>query len=401
MYLMHASYQSIFVSEIKKNRSLKVWITKTAIALLIGILMGITNLKAQQVWPGDVNNNGIVNNIDVLYWAFANGASGPARSITSGDWAAQDPSELWPETFPDGQNFAFADCDGNGNINAADLNIIKDNFWRTQDMVMLDEYFTGTAGQDPQLLLDTDDQITEPAADEPVSLSLGSDQMQIDSFFGVAFTLKFDTLNIKPTTNMGGNSGVQLDIANPSWINDPMGMGSNRSEVFIEVLDDYAVAQVAIYRAPNAGPTSGFGPVANFSIVMEDIIVGLVGLETDSIHLVNNEFLGFDVAPSRLVFALAEDSLLLQNKEPLLTDDALRLYPNPTDGWLTLELADSNDEIQTVALYNAQGTYLGNLNAPRPANAARFNLGKYPAGLYMLSVKTKKGRLTKIAARMP
>ena len=85
-----------------------------------------------------------------------------AWSATSGDWAAQDPSELWYETFPGWiQNFAFADCDGNGNINAADLNIIKDNFWRTQDMVMLDEYFDGTVRQDPQLLLDTDDQITE------------------------------------------------------------------------------------------------------------------------------------------------------------------------------------------------------------------------------------------------
>ncbi|MCB0597667.1 MAG: T9SS type A sorting domain-containing protein [Lewinellaceae bacterium] len=378
---------------------MKVWITKAAVAISIGALMGITNLEAQQVWPGDVNNNGIVNNVDVLYWAFANGASGPSRPSTSSVWAPQDPSEPWPETFPDGQNFAFADCDGNGNINAADLNVIKDNFWQTQDMVMLDEYFTGTIGQDPQLLLSADDQITEPAADEPARLSLGSEQMQIDSFFGIAFTLKFDTLNIRPTTNMGGNSGIQLDIANPSWINDPAGMGTNRSEVFIEVLDDYAVAQVAIYRGSNAGPASGFGEIANFSIVMEDIIVGLVELETDSIRMVDNEFESYEVAPSRLLFATAEDSLLLKDREPFLTDEALRLYPNPTTGWLTLELTDRNDEIQAIDLYNAQGACLGRLNAPRPATAAKFNLGKYPPGLYLLSVKTKKGFLTKMAAR--
>lgn len=401
MYLMHASGRPIFVSELQKNRSLKVWITNTAAAILIGTLMGIPSLKAQQVWPGDVNNNGIVNNVDVLYWAFAEGASGPSRASTNGDWAPQDPPELWAETFPDGLNFSFADCDGNGVINSADLNIIKDNFWLTQPMVSLDEFFTGTVGQDPQLLLETADPITEPGAEEVASLSLGSEQMQIDSFFGIAFTLKFDTLNIKPTTNMGGNAGISLDLTNPSWINDPMGMGTNRSEVFIEVLDDYAVAQVAIYRGPNAGAVSGFGPVAEFSIVMEDIIVGLVGLDTDSIRLANSDFEGLEVAPSRLQFATAEDSLLLQSREPLLREEEIKLYPNPTNGWLTLELTDNDNEIQAVDLYNAQGAYLGRLNAPRPATAAKFNFGSYPRGLYMLRIKTKKGILTKMAARMP
>ena len=373
---------------------------KTVAAISIGMLMGVTSLKAQQVWPGDVNNNGIVNNIDVLYWAFANGASGPNRTPPSSAWAPQDLPELWAETFPDGQNFAYADCDGNGNINANDLNVIKDNFWRTQSMVMLDEYFTGVIGQDPQLRMETPDPITEPGAEEPVALGLGSEQMPIDSFFGIAFTLKFDTLNIKPTTNMGGNAGVQLDIADPCWINDPMGMGTNRSEVFMEVLDEYAVAQVAIYRGENAGPASGFGPVANFSIVMEDIIVGLVGLELDSIRLANNLFEGTEVAPSRLLFALPEDSLLLQGRTPRLPEEAVRLYPNPASGWMTVELTDSNDEILAVELYSARGEYLGSLNAPRPAQAARFNFGKYPGGLYMLRIKTKKGILAKMAAKM-
>lgn len=402
MYLMHASSRPIFVSETQKNRSLKVWKAKTTAAILAGILMGVTSLKAQQVWPGDVNNNGIVNNVDVLFWAYANGVSGPSRPSTSGDWAPQDPSEPWPETFPGGLNFAFADCDGNGNINSADLNVITDNFWQTQGMVSLDEFLAGTVGQDPQLLLDTDDQITEPGADEPARLSLGSEQIQVDSFFGIAFTLKFDTLNIRPTTNMGGNAGIQLDLENPSWINDPMGMGTNRSEVFMEVLDDYAVAQVAIYRAPNAGAASGFGRIATFSIVMEDIIVGRIDLDTDSIRMVNNEFLSeVSVAPSRLSFATAEDSLLLKDRAPFLPDEAVKLYPNPADGWLTLELTDSDNEIQAVDLYNAQGAYLGRLNAPRPASATKFNLGKYPTGLYFLRIKTKKGTLTKTAARMP
>ena len=59
-------------------------------------------------------------------------------------------------------------------------------------------------------------------------------------------------------------------------------MGKTGPEVFIEVLDDYAVAQVAISR-PNAGPVRLWPLIANFSIVMEDIIVGWLEFETDSI----------------------------------------------------------------------------------------------------------------------
>jgi hypothetical protein len=44
------------------------------ISILVIILWTLPSASGQQVWPGDINNNGIVNNVDVLFWAVANDA---------------------------------------------------------------------------------------------------------------------------------------------------------------------------------------------------------------------------------------------------------------------------------------------------------------------------------------
>ncbi len=74
-------------------------------------------LSAQEVWPGDANNNGIANAVDALYIGVAYGTEGPERDDATTDWEAQ-PFELWGAAFPDGTNYGYADADGDGEIDA-------------------------------------------------------------------------------------------------------------------------------------------------------------------------------------------------------------------------------------------------------------------------------------------
>lgn len=77
------------------------------------------------VWPGDTNNDGVVNEADVLplgiYWNVA----GPARENASTEWTGQ-PALVWvPEEA------TFADTDGSGTVNQTDLLAIGLNFGNT------------------------------------------------------------------------------------------------------------------------------------------------------------------------------------------------------------------------------------------------------------------------------
>lgn len=79
------------------------------------------------VYPGDANNDGIVNEMDVIplgvYWDF----DGPARGL-SGIWSKQ-PSQIWVPS-----RATYADCDGNGIIDMEDLIVIGSNWGLTHEV---------------------------------------------------------------------------------------------------------------------------------------------------------------------------------------------------------------------------------------------------------------------------
>ena len=83
------------------------------------------------IWPGDTNNNGIVNVDDILqigvYWC----QTGNARINSSLVWSAND--------YPGGWDIdvaSLADCDGNGEVNIADVLALGLNWEATHSAVL-------------------------------------------------------------------------------------------------------------------------------------------------------------------------------------------------------------------------------------------------------------------------
>ncbi len=85
--------------------------------------------NCQAVWPGDFNNDGIVNNIDAIFWGFAAGNTGPVRPNATADWLTQPASE-WQQDAAD-INGKYQDADGNGLVDTADLLVLVQNYGRT------------------------------------------------------------------------------------------------------------------------------------------------------------------------------------------------------------------------------------------------------------------------------
>jgi hypothetical protein len=74
------------------------------------------------VWPGDTNNDGVVDETDVLPLGFYWRASGPARAVTGQAWQGAAAVGWIP------LNATFADTDGSGTVNQSDLLAIGLNF---------------------------------------------------------------------------------------------------------------------------------------------------------------------------------------------------------------------------------------------------------------------------------
>ncbi len=78
------------------------------------------------VWPGDLNNDGKANNVDLLYWGLAEGDNGTLRPNPATSWTGQQSLE-WA-SFVNGVNGKHQDADGNGIVDEQDLQVLEDNY---------------------------------------------------------------------------------------------------------------------------------------------------------------------------------------------------------------------------------------------------------------------------------
>lgn len=372
MYLSRSLWAYIFVPELQTTVPLR-----NIISILIIILCQTSTSYSQEVWPGDVNNNGIVNNVDILYWGVAKGATGAKRENPLIDWISQLlPSILWEGTFLNGLNFAYADCNGDGVVDDADKTVIEENYGQERMNSVSDVYPKGDPGEDPVLLLSSDK--TMFGFDETINanLALGSEERPIPEFFGIAFTLKYDPSYVATQ----GNS-VDINIPDESWIS---GMGDEKVHISInrerrqEGFIDFAIVR------KDSMAVSGFGEIGMANIVMEDIVVGKSEVEIIDIKAIDRNAEDFPVAPSALRFELdsvATVTSIIQR----IRRDGINLYPNPAQEEITIELQDAREKIRRIQLFDLSGRRLMNWETDY-SNKKQIHLGKYPDGIYALKI---------------
>ena len=224
-------------------------------ALLICMLLG-TQMAGQTIWPGDINNNGQVNGIDVLYWGMANGRTGAPRSSSSANWQPQPMPSVWAMNFPDGINYAYADANGDGVINNMDLASALDaHFGKTHGILQPDTYSPTQTNTTP-LQITALSQTVDAGTRVDINVALGSTRFRINRFYGVTFTISYD-----PT--MVSNGAVVFEKTTNFWP-DPQG---NNSQIFIK--RDHANGKLTfVITRTNQVTTSGEGLLGKFGLVL-------------------------------------------------------------------------------------------------------------------------------------
>ena len=77
------------------------------------------------IYPGDTNNDGVVDARDILPIGLYYGLTGSPRDTLSTAWGARDLMEAWPHP---NENAAYADCNGDGTVDASDVTAIIENW---------------------------------------------------------------------------------------------------------------------------------------------------------------------------------------------------------------------------------------------------------------------------------
>ncbi|MEM9837072.1 MAG: T9SS type A sorting domain-containing protein [Bacteroidota bacterium] len=352
------------------------------IALLILLLVRGQALaqecNSNCVWPGDLNENGIVNSLDILTQGLAFEQNGPARANMSIEWQSLNASD-WPQPLVLGANLKHADANGDGLIDELDQQAVSQNYGLTNDD------FNGLLGNElpgEQLSLLPSAGSISPGSSLFVDIHLGDEEAPVNNLYGIAFEIDIDTQYVE---------AVLFDFTE-SWI------GTTDQRIsFGKFNDDRAKIGIAISRIDST-TVSGSGIIGRMEIIITDVILGLEADTTACLPLplTIRNVLGMGLDESDLLItSQSPPDVMLKHPSQLTSTSvstsavasSISIYPNPTDDHIWINTLGR--PIKTVELYDIRGQRVLHQPTDHMVAAAiiSLNLNRLPPGPYLLLVR--------------
>lgn len=353
---------------------------KTILSTLLALLLAWTTYAQSFVWPGDMNDNGIVNEVDILYWGSAYGSEGPARSNIDTSYIGYPLPSAWTQFFNNGLNYLYADANGDGRVDDLDLVPIVNHFGMRNDSVVTSDAFPELPGaQAPAISLTTQVNTFQNRRLIVFEVNLGTVQQPIDSFYGFSFRLIYDTLFAK--------NGISAGLAPENWIEQE----ANDTHLFIDDDQESGVASVAITRLDQQ-TVGGSGTLLRGIIAVEDIVLSpkrdTFTLEIDSVRLVGSSL--FRYTPPDPV-QVKVNGVVTSSRSQKIQHGLLRVYPNPARETMRVELLDKTSPIEQLNVFNSLGQRMQYVTLGGRTTSHSMSVKNWPPGLYTVIVRTEDG----------
>ncbi|MEO6304787.1 MAG: T9SS type A sorting domain-containing protein, partial [Bacteroidia bacterium] len=313
--------------------------------------------NCQDVWPGDANSDGLIDNTDVLELGLHFFQSGPARNIVSNNWQAYY-SNNWAGTITNGKNLNHSDCNGDGTIDQGDTLAVFNNYNLTH---LFKE--TNTTIVNPEITISPDQATVQKGDWGTASIYLGNPTNQIN-IYGIAFNINFDNFLIDadsiwlefPSSFFNFNN-TNLNFRKLNFSNSAIYAASTRTNnVSIN-----SNGQIAILHYKILSSLSSNTPL-NFSITQAK--------KSDA-----NGNLSLLSAGSGSLLAVGNFVGIKENKK----EDLVSIYPNPNSGIINIT---SLINIKILEVYSSKGELLikENLNA----NKHQLTFDQFANGIYYI-----------------
>lgn len=385
MYLSNFNWGNIFVIEIKNEdlvqRQLLKFTLLLGFCLLATITIGQDNVTVR---PGDINNDGRVNRHDALFWGLAYGNTGDGRENPNTDFNSEQtlPINLWEDSFYNGLNFSYADCNGDGIIDDLDFDEgILDNLFEVVDGTIGWLPSQASSPDAPTVILTSD--IEQVDGGQAVIMDIIIDSPQdIENFIGVSFEIAY----VDQGTKIVDNS-VQFQPINNGWLGDSQDLRFFSAEWEI-TNQNQRTEVVAVRRGQPA--IAGQGLIGKLSIVMEDIVIIQ---EEIQVTLQNAVILAEGSNP---ISAYGSTYTFNAPDTPTNTieidNNNLKIFPNPVEDIVRIESEDQSLFLENVEVIAANGQQIDNKNLKSQSiSSVDLDWSKYASGLYFLKITTSEG----------
>ncbi len=313
------------------------------------------------VWPGDANSDGIVNNLDVLQLGLSFAATGAARSPGGNSFTSQY-ATAWIGNGSTGKNKAHIDCNGDGTVNNNDTVAIHTNYSSAHSFKPSNGSSTNS-----DISLIVPNTVTEGTWNK-ADIMLGTSVSPISQLYGTAFEINYDNAMIE-------NNSVYI-IYSASFLN-----AANQNVQFRKTYFNNGKLYAASVRT-DASNVSGNGKIGEFWFKPKTGLAAnsVINLSTSNSSKIGNSGVNSSLTDGSAVSTTIANSVGL--KETFLQNN-VRYFPNPASNKLTIQ-SDVNATINYV-VFDIVGR---ELTKGEFTNVTNVDLSSYANGTYIIRLES-------------
>jgi hypothetical protein len=316
------------------------------------------------VWPGDADENLVVNSADLLPIGIKFGQTGPARLAQGNVWQG-DPCLSWNDTLADGTNMKYTDCDGSGQIGYNDTLAINMNYNNTHLARQISSGTVQTVSPDIYLLFDKLQYM--PGDTVKAGVYIGKSTSPQSNFYGAAFNINYDETKVQP--------GTEEFYFTNSWV----GM-INHDQIKFSNLDAiHGLVDASLVRTCHTD-TNGYGKIATLQFVLK------TSLPNDTLVItISNAEMTNSMGTLSLLNSGADSVAIINGTTGMLNEtNHVSLYPNPVNESLWVS---GLSEFSELTLIDQLGRAVWKSGAK---GEIKVRVADLPNGFYLLEIKNDK-----------
>jgi hypothetical protein len=318
------------------------------------------------VWPGDANHDLIVDNFDVLNIATGiNLYYGFMRPQATNNFTAQ-PCMDWPYQDANGTNYKFADSNGDMLILDDDTLAIFQNYGQIHPARLADlhEIISATG---PDLYFQIPTTII-PGSTITIPVLLGTSAMPATNVYGIAFSVGYDTSLIVPGSVSINYSG--------SWL---VSAGNN-----IHIEKSFPLnGQIDLgFARTDQQNVSGNGMIATLTFQIRNNVYGFGLLQLFHVRLISED--------GALLSTIPQQSMLYVGMNELEANISASVFPNPTDGLVTISLTNAPAFSTSLQLTDLAGKII--LQKEITEQNSQLDISDLDAGTYLVLILVEQQR---------
>ncbi len=334
------------------------------------------------VWAGDVNDDGAVNNKDILPLGYYMGFDGFLRPNAALEWYGQY-AEDWDNPYTGSPvDVKHADTDGNGVITTDDTLAISLFYDQTHNLIpSVPPLSKGLPFTFHVLTPDP-----QPGDLVEVEVSLGSPSNPVTDIYGFTFDVSLSPLIQDSALHMSYYKNTWLNLNSPS-----MTFEKNPRQGRLETA----------FTRTGGISTNGYGPVGKFDFIIIDILDGAKPGKTLSsddqpltIQIDNSNYISGDGKVSdggsyTLTIPVSRE----RSQKTVAEDRDFFVYPSPATDRVNVHL-NGEDLIESLTIFDALGKEVYTSGNVRLEHTV-LDVSSLPDGFYVVAARTGSGNLVK------